>query len=250
MAEEKTKNIKKRVAVILILISIMIVVKFIFFRKLFYYAGTIETTKVDISSRITSVIATLKVNEGDHINSNQLLMTLSCEDYKLANQIATQDYNRAERLYRQGSASKEIYDQMKNRKDDSDLKISWCSITSPLEGIVLNKYHEVGEMVTPGTRLLTLGNLKHDIFAHVYIPQNLVSKIPIGTKLTGYLPESNMLSFSGIVTQIGEEAEFTPKNVQTREERTRLVYAIKISFDNPNEILKPGMTIEVKINEE
>ncbi|MDD4973816.1 MAG: efflux RND transporter periplasmic adaptor subunit [Bacteriovorax sp.] len=250
MADAEKSKMKKIIAIILIFLVVGVSVKLIFFRRPFYYAGTIETTKVDISARVTSVIATLNIKEGDHVTTNQLLMTLSCEDYKLDNQIATQDFLRSERLYKQGSLSKEIFDQMRNRKDDSDLKISWCNITSPLNGIVLNKYHEIGEMVTPGTRLLTLGNLKNDIYANIYIPQNLVSKISIGKKLTGYLPESNMQEFIGTVTQIAEEAEFTPKNVQTREERTRLVYAIKITFNNPDEILKPGMTIEVKINEE
>ncbi|MBC7537639.1 MAG: efflux RND transporter periplasmic adaptor subunit [Bacteriovorax sp.] len=250
MASAKSKSIKKRISIILLLVVVGIAVKLFFFRKPFYYAGTVETTKVDISARVTSVIALLNFKEGDHVTKNQLLMQLSCEDYKLANLITTQDFIRTERLYKQGSQSKEIFDQMKNRKDDSDLKISWCNITSPLDGIALNKYHEAGEMVTPGTRLLTLGNLKKDIYAYIYIPQNLINKILIGKKLTGYLPESNMQAFEGTVTQVGEEAEFTPKNVQTREERTRLVYAIKISFINPDEVLKPGMTIEVKIDEE
>ena len=224
--------------------------KIIFFKNKFFYAGTIETTKVDISARVTSVISSIKIKEGDHISNNELLMTLTCEDYRLANQIATEDFKRTEKLFKLGSLSKEIFDQQKNRKDDSDLKVSWCNISSPLSGIVLNKYHEVGEMVTPGTRLLTLGDLKNDIYAYIYIPQTLINKISLGEKLTGHLPESKMQSFDGVVTQIGEEAEFTPKNVQTREERTRLVYAIKISFTNSDEVLKPGMTIEVKIDED
>jgi HlyD family secretion protein len=250
VASAESKSIKKRIVIILLLVIVGVAVKLLFFRKPFYYAGTIETTKVDISARLTSVIVSLNFKEGDHVSKNQLLMLLSCEDYKLANLIATQDFIRAERLYKQGSQSKEVFDQMKNRKDDSDLKMSWCNITSPLDGIVLNKYHEAGEMVTPGTRLLTLGNLKNDIYAYIYIPQNLINKILIGKKLKGYLPESDMQEFEGTVTQVAEEAEFTPKNVQTREERTRLVYAIKISFNNLDEALKPGMTVEVKIDEE
>ncbi|MGZ3807265.1 MAG: HlyD family secretion protein, partial [Bacteriovorax sp.] len=227
MANAEAKMSKKRIGIILLIVAISVAIKLIFFRRPFYYAGTIETTKVDISARLTSVISALNFKEGDHVVNGQLLLTLSCEDYKLANQIATEDFQRTQKLFKQGSLSREIYDQMKNRKEDSDLKMSWCRITSPIDGIVLNKYHEAAEMVTPGTRLLTLGNLKNDIYAYIYIPQNLVSKIPIGKKLTGYLPELNMRAFPGIVTQIGEEAEFTPKNVQTRQERTRLVYPIK-----------------------
>ena len=139
---------------------------------------------------------------------------------------------------------------IKNRKDNADLLVSWCDPISPLSGVVLNKYHESGEMVTPGTRLFTLANLKDDIYAYIYIPQELVSKLKIGQTLIGYLPELNMQPFSGKIQVISEESEFTPKNVQTREERTRLVYGVKIAFPNNEEILKPGMTIEVKIPEE
>jgi HlyD family secretion protein len=226
-----------------------IAIKLIFFRAIFLYAGTIEATKVDVPARVTSVISKLSVKEGDHVQKAQALLSLSCEDYRLAQQIATQDYDRADRLFRGGSQSKETYDQMKNRKQDADLKVAWCDVTSPLNGVVLNKYHEEGEMVTPGTRLFTLANLREDIYAYIYVPQNLVATLKLGQKLPGYLPELNMQSFDGTITLVSDQAEFTPKNVQTREERTRLIYAIKVAFDNPEEILKPGMTIEVKLPE-
>jgi len=104
-------------------------------------------------------------------------------------------------------------------------------------------------MVSPGTRLFTLANLREDIYAFIYVPQNLVAGLKLDEKLEGYLPELNMKRFDGTIIKISDEAEFTPKNVQTREERTRLVYAIKVSFDNPEEVLKPGMTIEVKLQD-
>ena len=58
-----------------------------------------------------------------------------------------------------------------------------------------------------------------------------------------------MKPFDGQIISIRNEAEFTPKNVQTRDERTRLVYGVKVQFQNPTRILKPGMTIEVKLPE-
>jgi HlyD family secretion protein len=248
---EQPKSSKKKpilIAVVLML-AIGIGIKFFFFKTPFVYDGTIEATKVDVPARVTSVISKLSVKEGDHVQKNQSLITLSCEDYKLAQEIATSDFDRADRLFKAGSQPRETYDQMKNKKEDADLKVSWCDVTSPLTGIVLNKYHEEGEMVTPGTRLFTLANLKEDIYAYIYIPEELVATVKLGEKLTGTLPELNQKKFEGTVTQVSDEAEFTPKNVQTREERTRLVYAIKVAFSNPDEILKPGMTIEVKLPE-
>jgi HlyD family secretion protein len=68
-------------------------------------------------------------------------------------------------------------------------------------------------------------------------------------KLKGYLPELKMKEFDGRILKINDVAEFTPKNVQTQEERERLIYGVKVSFleSNADEILKPGMTIEVAL---
>jgi len=102
--------------------------------------------------------------------------------------------------------------------------------------------------VNPGTKLLTLANTR-DIWTFIYVPQPAVSRIHVGMKLKGRLPELNDREFDGTVVKINDEAEFTPKNVQTRSERERLVFGVKISFlgANENEVLKPGMTIEVAL---
>src|SRR3989339_704039 len=248
MENGKSSNtIKKQIGILILIICLGFVIKIIFFPPNFYYAGTLEATKIDISSRLVSVISKNNYQEGSTITKGDTLMSLACEDHHLAQKIAAQNFIRAARLYKQGSQSEESYDQIKNRKEEADLRLSWCTIVSPISGTILNKYHEEGEMVNVGTKLFTLANLKADLYATIYIPQELIFQIKIGQKLSGYLPEMNMRKFDGIVAKVAEEAEFTPKNVQTREERTRLVFAVDISFQNPEEILKPGMTIEVKI---
>lgn len=102
--------------------------------------------------------------------------------------------------------------------------------------------------MSPGTKILTLGNIK-DIWAYIYVPQPIVAKLSFGMKLKGYIPELNNRIFEGKILKINDEAEFTPKNVQTQSERERLIYGVKISFleSNQEEILKPGMTIEVEL---
>lgn len=241
----KNKRVFIIAAVIVLLVSAFVLKTYVFAGK-FSYVGTIEATKIDIPARVSSVVAARKVNEGDKVKSGQTLMELSCEDYKLAQSIAGDNYSRAARLYKQGSEAKEAYDQILNRKQDADLRVAWCNVTAPSDGTILNKYHEAGEMVNPGTRLFTMANLQ-DIYAYIYVPQTSVAKLKLGEKLTGILPEMNNKEFQGTIIHINEEAEFTPKNVQTREERTRLVFGVKIAFDNKEEILKPGMTVEVTL---
>jgi HlyD family secretion protein len=247
---ETKKNYRKVfVAIALLSIGLVIAVKLIFFKTPFIYSGTLEATQIDIPARVTSVISKLHIKEGDHVDQGQPLLDLACEDYQLNQEITTRDYNRTERLYRSGSLSQELFDQIRNRKKEADLRMSWCQVRSPLKGVVLNKYHEEGEMVTPGTRLFTLANLSDDIFTYIYVPQGLIAQLKLGQKLQGSLPELKDKFFNGTVTQISNQAEFTPKNVQTQEERTRLVFAIKVFFSNPEETLKPGMTIEIKLPE-
>lgn len=244
---------KKALKIIFIGVGVAIVaavaVKLLFFHGEFLYAGTLEATKVDLSARISSAIKAVYVQEGDHISPNQKLVALACEDVKVASELANEVYHRTTGLYRAGTASQDTMDQVKNKKEDTDVRLDWCSIESPIPGVVLSRYHEPGEWVNPGTKLLTLANIR-DIWSFIYVPQPDVSRLKVGMMLKGYLPELNNQEFEGKIIKINDEAEFTPKNVQTRSERERLVYGVKVSFlgSNEQEILKPGMTIEVKLS--
>jgi len=212
----------------------------------FLYAGTIEATEVDISARVSSVIAELAVKESDTVRKGAPLVRLACEDIRLAAGLAETSYQRARKLYESGSMPQAEYDRIRYQREDASVRESWCSITSPLSGVVLDIYHEPGELVGPGVKLMTLTDLS-EVWTYVYVPQPMLAKIKPGMAVTGLLPEVKGKKLKGLVARIREEAEFTPKNVQTREERTRLVYGVKISFPNPDGFLKPGMTIEVRL---
>lgn len=214
----------------------------------FRYSGTIEATETDLSSRISGVIAAYGAREGDIVKNGGVICSIDCADLRLAAGIADQDFKRAAELYRGGSLSKEVYDRQKYKRDDSALKVEWCSVRSPVSGRLLYAYRQKGELVAPGTKLATVADLS-EVWAYVYVPHNLLVKLKPGLELKGFLPEAGDAEFPGRISVIYSEAEFTPKNVQTRKERTRLVFAVKVSFSNQDETLKPGMTIEVKLPE-
>lgn len=243
-----SENIKKIILfMFLLLIAVGAFSYYYFSPKVpFRYAGTITATKVVISSRVTSIISEINAKQGEHVKIGQAILKMSCEDLKINATLAARNFARQEKLYVHGSQSQEAYESFKNVNDEALLKLSWCTVLSPISGSVLTKYHEVGEMVTPATKLFTLANLQ-EVYAYIYVPGPLVSQLKLGQVLSGIIPELNEREFAGKITEIGEQAEFTPKNVQTREERSRLVFAVKISFSNPEEILKPGMTIEVQL---
>lgn len=212
----------------------------------FRYAGTLEATKVDLSARLPAAIDQVRVHEGDRVTEGETLVVLSCEDFKIAARLAHQNYDRAVELSKSDLVAQETMDQLRSRRDDADTRLGWCTIASPVNGKVLSRYHEPGEWMNPGTKILTLANIR-DIWAYIYVPQPLIARLSPGMKVKGVLPELNNREFDGVILKINDEAEFTPKNVQTQAERERLVFGVKVSFRDANaeETLKPGMTIEV-----
>jgi HlyD family secretion protein len=212
----------------------------------FRYAGTVEATEVSLSPRISSTISTVTVREGDAVRAGQPLVELGCEDLRLTAGIAERDFSRSERLNKEGATPFESYDRAKNKRDDAALKLSWCRVDSPIDGTVLARLKEPGEWAAPGVKLLTLADLG-GVYAFVFVPQTELFRLKPGQEVEAFLPEAGGAPRKGRVAFVREQAEFTPKNVQTREERTRLVYGVKIALDNADRVLKPGMPVEVRL---
>lgn len=231
------------IAVAIVVITACVLVVRFFMRGPFVYAGTLETTKVILTSRVASDVAEIYVAEGDTVTTGQPMVSLSCDVYKV---LATQidgDYDRAVTLREKGHLSQAEFDVVARNKQDNDLKLDWCNIKSPIDGMVITKFREVGEAVAPGTVLISVAN-PYDIWAYFYVPYEMLHQLRVGQSVVGTLPEAPDKTFSGKIIKISEEAEFTPKNVQTSEERMRLVYGVKVKFDNSDLTLKSGMTIE------
>lgn len=243
MNAKQKKMIRTCGIVAAMIVASFLVVKYVIAHKPYSYAGTLETTKVIISARVSSDISEFNVAEGDTVSSGQTLLTMTCDAYKILAQQIDNDYARADALVAKGHMSQAEYDVVARNKRDNDLKLSWCNVTSPIDGMVITKFREVGEIVAPGTTLVSLAN-PYDIWAYFYVPYDMLHKLNVGDDVVGTLPEANGKKFAGKIIKINEQAEFTPKNVQTREERTRLVYGVKVKFENPDLTLKSGMTIE------
>jgi len=243
------RRIRIIVVVLVLLLAAGFALRAWWLHQPFRYAGTIEATDVDISARVASEIDQMLVREGDVVQRDQLLVTLGCEDIKVSAVLAERDFARARKLHKDGYIRQDAFDQFKTQAEQARLKLSWCAIRAPLEATVLTRYREPGELVSPGMKLLTLGDLRTP-WAYVYVEQPLLVKLRVGMAVTGYLPELGGRTLPGKIIKLSDEAEFTPKNVQTREERTRLVYGVKIEFANPDGLLKPGMPIEVDLGVE
>jgi HlyD family secretion protein len=121
-------------------------------------------------------------------------------------------------------------------------------ILSPIDGVVLGKNFDKGELVFPGAQLLKTGDLKQ-AWLKIYVPEKEMGQLHLGSKAAVYVDAYPKKKFDGIVTWISSEAEFTPKNIQVKEERAQFVFAVKISISNPDLLLMPGMPADAAITE-
>jgi HlyD family secretion protein len=125
-------------------------------------------------------------------------------------------------------------------------QIKDSEIRSPIDGYVEIKHIEVGELALPGTILFTLLDLKR-AYVKAYVSERFIGLIKRGDLVEVYSDSYPNKVFRGKVDYISDEAEFVPKDIQTKEERLKLVFMIKSYLENPNRELKPGMPVDVKI---
>ena len=121
-----------------------------------------------------------------------------------------------------------------------------CTIKSPISGVVLNKYAEQGELAGTGSPLFKVADIEN-MYLRAYVTNDQLSGIKLNNKVTVRVDagDGEMRSYSGTVSWISDKSEFTPKTIQTKNERANLVYATKIAVKNDG-FLKIGMYGEVK----
>jgi HlyD family secretion protein len=118
-------------------------------------------------------------------------------------------------------------------------------VNAPIAGIVSEKLVEVGEMVQPRAPVIVLTDLAH-AWANVYVDEPVVPRLRLGQTATIFT-DAGGPGIPGTVSYISSKAEFTPRNVQTAEDRSKLVYRVKITADNASGTLKCGMPVEAEI---
>lgn len=123
------------------------------------------------------------------------------------------------------------------------LDIEHSSLNSPVSGVVLVKANEAGEVVLPGATVATVAAID-EVWLKGYIGEDKLGKVKLGQKAQITTDTYPNKVYVGSVTFISSRAEFTPKNVQTKEERVKQVYRVKITIPNPNQELKIGMPAE------
>jgi membrane fusion protein YbhG len=128
-----------------------------------------------------------------------------------------------------------------------DAQVSNMTVRAPFDGVVTVRYREPGETVPAGSPVLSVLN-RGDRWVRIYVPETRIASVRLGEPATITTDTDPAKRYGGTVSYIASEAEFTPKTVQTREERVKLVYAVKVRIDgDPSYDLKPGMPADVRL---
>jgi len=137
--------------------------------------------------------------------------------------------------------------QVKAMVNTSEERLKDTILYAPISGVVIRKNVELGETLSAGAPALTIGDLESP-WVKVYIKEDRLGKVKLGQKAEVKVDSFKNKTYEGTITFISSEAEFTPKNVQTEEERVKLVFGVKVKVKNENGELKPGMPADVKIS--
>jgi HlyD family secretion protein len=127
-----------------------------------------------------------------------------------------------------------------------ETQIADTSVESAINGVVMVKSADPGEVLAAGTSILTLGDIDHP-WLRAYIPQQKLGRVRLGMPVKVYSDSYPGKVYAGKISFIASEAEFTPKQIQTDEERVKLVYRIKVEVENPNRELKLNMPVTAEI---
>lgn len=275
--------IKKSRLIGLVLVLLIIIAAFAAYfaveltrdRKVIKVSGNIEGNDVRISFRVGGQILNLLADEGSNLKIGQIVARLNTDELtkvqkeaeaqakaaEFQYQLSKDDYIRNENLYKAGAISAQRRDQYKTTADTgwanikrmraqlelANTKLGWADLASPLNGYILVKSAEEGEVVQTGAPVFTAVDL-NNIWVTAYINETDVGKVNLNQKATVKIDSFPHKSYSGWVSFISQQAEFTPKYIQTTTERVKLVYRIKVRVDNKNLELKPGMPADAYIN--
>jgi len=139
-------------------------------------------------------------------------------------------------------------DQAQATLDLVNIQMGKLTISAPVSGVVLARNIEPGEVIQAGASALTLGELQH-LTITVYIPENRYGEVQLGDQAQVRVDSFPDQSFIATVTRIADQAEFTPRNVQTMEGRSTTVYAIQLRVQDPGGLLIPGMPADVTFDQ-
>jgi multidrug resistance efflux pump len=173
---------------------------------------------------------------------------LSSAEAQLAQAKAKLDLVKSGARVEQIQAGEAQLAQARAAQRQIEVQLAKATLTSPRDGVVLSRSLHEGEQANPGATLMSVGALD-PVRLTIYIPETDIGRVRPGQKASVTVDSFPGKSFEGAVTFIAQEAQFTPRNVQTKDERATTVFAVRIELANADHALKPGMPADAVIVE-
>ena len=192
---------------------------------------------IQTRSRVTIAQTTLD-------NARYVLLGLQTGSQSLQVLAALKAADAADSMVKQAEAGLE---QAKQAQNLAQLQLNRTKVKSPVDGVVLTRGIEIGDMAMAGGAVMRVGQLDN-LDLVVYLPEDEYGAVNIGDSVYITVDSFPAKTFEGTILRISDEAEFTPKNVQTESGRKSTVYAVKIQVRNPDHKLKPGMPADVEFS--
>ena len=194
-------------------------------------------------------------NRFEQLYSQGAVSAQQLDNYRVAMTGSQGNYNQAASAYQlalEGSrvdtikAQRHVVEQMDYAMQAAKKNLEYTNVKAPVSGRVLSKNYEQGEFIQPGAPIATIGDLS-DCWVKIYVPSTYLGRVKLDQQAEVKIDSFPDRTFTGRIKEIATEAEFTPRQTITKDERANLVFAVKVALDNSEGTFKPGMPAEVRL---
>ncbi|PFG16025.1 RND family efflux transporter MFP subunit [Propionicimonas paludicola] len=221
------------------------------------FTGAVESNQYQVGSALAGRITAVKVSEGDQVTKGQPLVELDAAAFTLQKQQAQQGVVAAKAALTNAkndddstkadiTAAKARLSQAEAAVKLADVQLGYTKIAAPRSGVVISVTANTGQNAAPGKTLLTIAD-PTDLFVRVFVPETRIGQVKVAAPAT-VSTDSLSTRFTGTVSYVASEAEFTPNTVQTAEQRVKLVYEVRVKVSDPSGGLKAGMPVDVSLD--
>lgn len=216
-------------------------------------AGTVEATQYTVASVVGGRVAEVLATEGVVVKAGDPLVRLDAAPLQLAVDQATAGVDAAKALVRQklddGTKAEVAEARARQTQAEAAVKLAqvqlgYATIAAPHDGTVVTVTTNAGQNAAPGRALLTLVDTR-DTWVRAYVPEPQLGAAALGAKVR--VAGDGLAPLTGEITWVAAQPEFTPNNVETRDQRTKLVYEVRVRVADTAGVLKPGQPVDVTL---
>jgi len=217
-------------------------------------SGTIEADQIAVTPQVSGRVIAAPAQEGTAVKKGDVLYKLDPSLLKLQVEQAKSGVSAAKANYKHvkadsGSskadraAAKAQYDQAKVAEQMARLQLGYTTIVSPTNGVLTNLAVRAGENAVPGNTMAIVTDVAN-LYVTIYVAENRIGQVKIG-QLGTLTTDSTTRPYAGKVSYVSPQAEFTPASIETKDQRVKLVYRVKLAVSDADDALKPGMPADV-----